>query len=74
MEHDKGAIVRMVLAVLAGAKLILSAFGVELPQELIDGAGDVVAAVVVLIAAWKDNPITAKARAEKAAVKGMTKK
>lgn len=65
MKHDKAAIVRMVLAVLAGAKLILHPFGVELPQDMIDAVGDAVAAIVVVWTAWRDNPITWKARAKK---------
>jgi SPP1 family holin len=68
--NNKGAIVRMLLAVLAAAKLMLAPFGVEIPQELIDAVSDLVAAAVVVYAAWKDNPITARAKAEKAEVDG----
>jgi SPP1 family holin len=66
---DKASIVRMVAAALAAIKLILQPFGVELPQEVIDSIADVVAAVVVLYTAWKNNYISNKGKKQKEILK-----
>jgi SPP1 family holin len=66
---DKSSIVRMVAAALAAIKLILQPFGVELPQEVIDSIADVVAAVVVLYTAWKNNYISNKGKKQKEVLK-----
>lgn len=62
---DKGSIVRMTAAVLAALKLVLQPFGVEIGQDLIDAVVDVVAAIVVVIAAWRNNYISERGKAQR---------
>jgi SPP1 family holin len=58
---DKASITRIVFAVAALVKL----FGVEIPEGIIDAVVDVVAAVVVLWAAWKNNYVSKHGQAQK---------
>lgn len=66
---DKGSIVRMVAAVLAALKLVLQPFGVEIGQDLIDAVVDLVAAAVVVYAAWRNNYVSQKGRNQKEQLK-----
>ena len=64
MKTDQGSITRMALAVLAAAKLVLSMFGIEISQDLIDSIVDLVAALIVVYAAFKNNYLTRKGKAQ----------
>lgn len=66
---DKGSIVRMVAAVLAALKLVLQPFGVEIGQDLIDAVVDLASAAVVVYAAWRNNYISDRGKAQKAELK-----
>lgn len=58
---DKASIARIIFAVAALVKL----FGVEIPEEVINAVVDVVAAVVVLWVAFKNNYLTSKGKLQK---------
>lgn len=63
---DKASVTRLVLAILAAGKLILEPFGIEIPQELADSIANAAGALFVVYAAWKNNYVSDKGKAQKA--------
>lgn len=66
---DKASIVRIVLAVLAGLKLILQPFGIDIGQDLIDAVANAVGALIVVWVAWRNNYVSKKGLAQKDVLK-----
>lgn len=69
MENNKPWVTKdwfiLLLAFAGGLKLFLSAFGIELPQAAIDGALDMIGAVVMFWGIWKNTHVSKKAQEQK---------
>lgn len=65
---DKASVTRLVLAIAAGAKLALEPFGIDFPQEVADSIANAAGALFVVYAAWKNNYVSEKGKAQKAAL------
>lgn len=65
-DLDKASVIRLTVAVLAAVKLILEPFGLDFPQEVIDALANTAGAIFVVYAAWKNNYVSKKGKAQKA--------
>lgn len=65
IQMHKASYIRMAMAVLAALKLVLQPFGIEIGNDLTDAIIGLVAAIIVVISAWKNNFITKHGKAQK---------
>lgn len=67
---DKSSIIRFSLAVLGLLQLLLSQFfGIQISDETIQATVDVISAIVVTWAMWKNNYLTSKGKKQKQELK-----
>lgn len=67
---DKQSIIRFSLAVLGLLQLLLSQFfGIQISDETIQATVDVISAIVVTWAMWKNNYLTSKGKKQKQELK-----
>ena len=59
---DNASVVRIVLAVLGLAKLLLEPYGYDISQELLDGIANFLAVLFISIAGWRNNYISKKGK------------
>lgn len=65
-DLDKASVTRLTIAVLGIAKLILAAFEIELPQDMIDTIVNFVGAGFAVYAGIMNNYVGKKGKAQKA--------
>lgn len=65
----KADVVRLALAVLGTVKIVLGAFGITIPQELIDNLADLAGLVFVIVGIVKHNFFGKKGKEQKLALK-----
>ena len=70
IKLDKQSIIRFSLAVLGLLQLLLSQFfGIQISDETIQATVDVISAIVVTWAMWKNNYLTSKGKKQKQELK-----
>ena len=70
LKLDKQSIIRFSLAVLGLLQLLLSQFfGIQISDETIQATVDVISAIVVTWAMWKNNYLTSKGKKQKQELK-----